>query len=202
MKNDLYRKMSEIMGIVGYIQKGGKNDAQDYTYASAEQVLGRVNQACSERGICVASDAQWQIEQNEIKGKVRTDAFVKLQLKFCNADNKNEMVVVTGLGSGSDYGDKALMKANTAAIKYALTSAFLISWGDDPEATNMHGKSTNALQGVDTGEIVVRLLSAVEEATSVDDLTKLRPSILKLKNTDGYDKLTSAFKARKASLSN
>ncbi len=33
-----------------------------------------------------------------------------------------------------DAGDKALMKAQTAAIKYAMARAFNISWGDDPEA--------------------------------------------------------------------
>ena len=38
------------------------------------------------------------------------------------------------MGQGTDKGDKAVMKANTAALKYALAGIFLISWGDDPEA--------------------------------------------------------------------
>ena len=36
-------------------------------------------------------------------------------------------LTVEGLGSGSDTGDKAVMKANTAALKYCLANGFLIS---------------------------------------------------------------------------
>lgn len=40
---------------------------------------------------------------------------------------------IVGLGSGQDSGDKAIMKAQTAAIKYAYLLSFAISTGDDPE---------------------------------------------------------------------
>lgn len=45
-----------------------------------------------------------------------------------------ETVTITGLGSGQDSGDKAVMKAQTAAIKYAYLLSMAISTGDDPEA--------------------------------------------------------------------
>lgn len=45
-----------------------------------------------------------------------------------------ESVTITGLGSGQDSGDKAVMKAQTAAIKYAYLLSMAISTGDDPEA--------------------------------------------------------------------
>ena len=38
------------------------------------------------------------------------------------------------IGSGQDAGDKAVMKAQTAAIKYAYMLSLCIATGDDPEA--------------------------------------------------------------------
>jgi hypothetical protein len=148
------------MGIVGYVQKDGKNQAQSYKYASAEAVLKKVNAELSARAIAISSVAtleHFNVEHYETKGKTRdgsdftkqnfrSDAVVKLSLTFTsdiisvdpetNATSINhEEITVEGIGASTDLGDKAVMKANTAAIKYCLTNAFLISWGDDPEAS-------------------------------------------------------------------
>ena len=45
-----------------------------------------------------------------------------------------ETVDLYGIGSGQDAGDKAVMKAQTAAIKYAYMMSLCIATGDDPEA--------------------------------------------------------------------
>lgn len=147
------------MGSVGYIQKDGKNQAQSYRYASAEAVLKKVNAELSARGIAISSVATLQhfnVEHYVTTGKTRdgseftkqnfrSDAVVKLSLTFThdllNQDPETkrvtatrEEVTVEGIGASTDLGDKAVMKANTAAIKYCLTNAFLISWGNDPES--------------------------------------------------------------------
>jgi hypothetical protein len=45
-----------------------------------------------------------------------------------------ESLIVEAVGAGTDQpGDKAFYKAQTGAKKYALTQAFLIATGDDPE---------------------------------------------------------------------
>jgi len=48
------------------------------------------------------------------------------------------------MGSGQDSGDKAVMKAQTAAIKYAYLLSFAISTGDDPEADQRTDESSSA----------------------------------------------------------
>jgi len=120
----LTAKLAEVMGEVGYVQKDARNDFHKYRYASAEAVLKKVNQALSTRGIAVSSSAV--LERYEAG-----HAIVRLALTFHDGD---ESLTVEGLGEGSDKGDKSTMKANTAALKYAMANAFLISWGDDPEA--------------------------------------------------------------------
>ena len=130
----LVEKLAEVMKEVGYVQKDATNDFHHYSYASAAAVLRKVNTALSERRIAVASRAS--LEKFEIiqgsKG-AKTLAVVKIDLRFTDGE---ESIRVEGLGSGSDKGDKAVMKANTAALKYALANTFMISWGDDPEETS------------------------------------------------------------------
>lgn len=147
----LRQNLAEVMGIVGYVQKDGRNEAQRYKYASAEAVLKKVNAELSSRGIAISSKAEvlhfivTQFENDQGKTRFRSDAVVKLSLMFTSdlvttnpetdeVSINREELSVEGVGQSTDTGDKAIMKANTAAIKYCLTNAFLISWGDDPEA--------------------------------------------------------------------
>ena len=128
----LAEKLAQVMAEVGYVQKDAANDFHHYRYASAEAVLRKVNGALSSRGIAVATTADL-VRYDQVQGKNGTNnvAVVKLSLEFTDGE---ERIRVEGLGSGLDVGDKAVMKANTAALKYAVANAFLISWGDDPEA--------------------------------------------------------------------
>jgi len=124
----LSEKLAQVMSEVGYVRKDATNDFHHYKYASAEAVLKKVNAALSARGIAVSSQAELLHYEPVGKGM---HAVVKLSLTFVDGDEK---LTVQGLGEGSDTGDKAVMKANTAALKYAMANAFMISWGDDPEA--------------------------------------------------------------------
>lgn len=124
--------LAEVMGKVAYVQKDAKNDHHGYRYASAEAVLGKVNAECSSRGIAVSSKTELlQYGPRTVNGKESSYAVVHMTLTFIRG---GETIAMQGLGEGSDKGDKAIMKANTAALKYAVASGFLISWGDDPEA--------------------------------------------------------------------
>ncbi len=120
---NLHQKLADVMQEVGYVQKDAVNEFHRYRYASAEAVLRKVNAALAKRGIAVSSQA-------ELLHYADNHAVVRLSLAFLDGD---ESVTAQGLGEGSDKGDKAVMKANTAALKYALANAFMISWGDDPE---------------------------------------------------------------------
>ena len=128
----LVEKLSEVMAVVGYVKKDAVNEFHQYRYASAEAVLKKVNAALSERGIAVSSHAEL-VQQNILESDkgLRVLAVVKLSMDFTDGQ---EIIHAEGLGSGLDSGDKAVMKANTAALKYLVANVFLISWGDDPEA--------------------------------------------------------------------
>lgn len=133
--NVLARKLAEVAKEVAYVQKDATNDFHKYRYASAVAVLRKVNEALSSRGIAVGSST-------ELVKFEAGNAIVRITIRFIDADS-GEVIEVQGLGQGYDKGDKAVMKANTAALKYCYSNAFTISWGDDPEADLATDEETN-----------------------------------------------------------
>lgn len=115
----------------GYVQKDGNNAFHKYRYASAANILGHVNDALTKAGLAVVETLP-EIVSETGTGK---DRVVTARMTLTVGDTETtERATFRGLGSGMDSGDKAVMKAITAATKYAWMGAFSISTGDDPEA--------------------------------------------------------------------
>lgn len=135
MRGKLAAKLVEARKNVGYIQKTGYNEAQSYSYATAQRVYDKVRDELDRLGVATA--AGFRLTANDAyttkSGGAGQRVVVECMLKFIDAETGFSESVVA-LGGGSDTGDKAVMKANTSSLKYALTAAFLISWGDDPES--------------------------------------------------------------------
>ena len=100
------------------------------------------------------------------------------------------------------------MKANTAALKYALQGAFLISWGDDPEASapakgETKKKSAPKRKKQPTGPALDPdfLMSSIEAAPTQEALDKIRKDVGAAGFDDATtDRLAAAWKARKQEL--
>lgn len=138
----------------GYVQKDSANLFHKYRYASAANVLAHINEAICNAGLAVV-DTLPEIVDREGVGK---DRVVTARMTIVVADTESgERATFRGLGSGMDSGDKAVMKAVTAATKYAWLCAFSISTGDDPEADETTdrrtaGASQTARKGPSRGE--------------------------------------------------
>lgn len=127
----LAAKLALAAHACGYVQKDGANAFHRYRFASAANILGHVNEALCEHGLAVVETTP-EILSTEGAGK---DRIVTVRVSLTIADTESdERATFRGLGSGMDSGDKAVMKAQTAALKYAWMLAFSISTGDDPEA--------------------------------------------------------------------
>lgn len=114
-----------------YVQKDGNNAFHKYRFASAANILGHVNDALTRAGLAVVETLP-EVVSVDGAGKERV---VTARMTITVADTESEeRATFRGLGSGMDSGDKAIMKAVTAATKYAWMGAFSISTGDDPEA--------------------------------------------------------------------
>ena len=137
------KKLIEIMKDCAYVTKNGINNFHNYKYATSADVLEKINTAMVKQGICsIAVPEIISIDEvTTAKGNTEKLATVKISITLMDKDS-DENITITGLGSGQDAGDKAVMKAQTAAIKYAYMLSFAIATGDDPEADSKTDENT------------------------------------------------------------
>ena len=152
-------KMVRIMKAIGYLQNDDEakksGNFGGYTYTSARKVLDKVREECVKEGISVESAAD--IQEFHIIG-TKSLAVIKTTLYFTDGIF---VAKAEGLGSGIDSGDKAVMKGDTASMKYACSGKFLISWGDDPEASGQD-------DDLDAREILENWLAKCERDSNTD----------------------------------
>ena len=133
----LAKKLIAVMQECRYVAKNGVNTFHKY-------VLEMVNAAFVKHGIASITVPE-VVDLHEVttaKGSTEHIATVKITIKLVDADS-GESLEISGMGSGQDNGDKAVMKAQTAAIKYAYLLSFAISTGDDPEADQRTDESSS-----------------------------------------------------------
>lgn len=139
-------KLRDASRACRYVQKDGTNAFHKYRFASAANVLGHVNEALHLAGAAVV-DTDVTILSETGAGK---DRVVTAKVSIVVRDTETEETATfRGIGSGQDSGDKAVMKATTAAQKYAWILGLSIETGEDPEAdekTDQHndGRSTQS----------------------------------------------------------
>ena len=128
-------KLVKVMEEVSHVQKNGTNEFHKYQYATAADVLEKVNEALCKNKICSIAKADLISLEHVANAKGNQEHLATVQMNIRLIDSESgEYVDIAGLGNGQDSGDKAVMKAETASIKYAYMMAFNISTGDDPEA--------------------------------------------------------------------
>ena len=128
-------KLVKVMSECGYVAKNGSNEFHRYKYATAADVLEKVNAALVKHGIAAAAKPELVDLRDVINQKGNTEHLATVRTIVVLTDEESgEAVEFIGLGSGQDIGDKAVMKAQTASIKYAYMLSLAISTGDDPEA--------------------------------------------------------------------
>ena len=132
---NIAKKLLAVMAECAYVAKNGLNSFHKYKYATAEDVLQKVNESLTKNKIaCVAVPELIEFtDVTNLKGNTEHLATVKVEITLIDSDSGEE-VKIYGIGSGQDAGDKAVMKAQTAANKYAYMLSFCIATGDDPEA--------------------------------------------------------------------
>ena len=121
-------KLVNVMEEVSHVQKNGTNEFHKYQYATAADVLEKVNEALCKNKICsVAKASLISLDHvTNARGNQEHLATVQMNIRLIDSES-GEYIDIAGLGNGQDSGDKAVMKAETASIKYAYMMAFNIS---------------------------------------------------------------------------
>lgn len=119
-------KVFELQKRAGAFKKDKQNPHFKYGYASAEGVSEAIKPLFAELGIVV----QLNIVPAANMGNVLV---AQAALTLIDPVDGSSLEF-SSIGSGADSGDKAAMKAATAAQKYATIAAAFGASGDDPEA--------------------------------------------------------------------
>ena len=128
-------KLVAVMEECSHVLKRGINDFHKYSYATSADVLEMVNAALVKQGICSVVSADIINLENVVNSRGNNEQRVSVKVNIDLIDSSSgETLTITGIGNGQDAGDKAVMKAETAAMKYAYMMSLAISTGDDPEA--------------------------------------------------------------------
>lgn len=148
MKN-LAKKMIDVMNECSRVLKNGENSFHHYKYVTNADVLEKVNASLVKNGICSIAVPELlnMVEVITLKGNIEHLATVKMDILLIDKDS-GETITITGMGSGQDGGDKAVMKAQTAAIKYAYLLSLAISTGEDPEADQKTDENSGVISNM------------------------------------------------------
>lgn len=135
---NLATKLYEIMAALDFIAKDKVNDFHRYRYASEQAIKEAVHAQLVDKRVLFNLSFAELVKSDGNPNLV----YVVFDYTFTNAEDPSDKVTGRFLGSGEDKGDKAVYKAITGAIKYILTTTFLIPTGDDPEASDRQATST------------------------------------------------------------
>ena len=143
----LAKKFVEVMRECSHVVKTGTNDFHRYKYATANDVLEKVNASLTRHGIAsVVTPALLSVQEvTTAKGNTERLATVEVTVTLIDSES-GESFAIKGLGSGQDTGDKSLAKAQTMALKYAYLASLAIATGDDPEADSKTDEATTYSQ--------------------------------------------------------
>ena len=140
----LAKKFVAVMQECSHVVKTGTNDFHRYKYATATDVLEKVNASLTKHGIAsVVIPALLSIQEvTTSKGNTERLATVEVTVTLIDSES-GESFALKGLGSGQDAGDKSVAKAQTMALKYCYMASLAIATGDDPEADSKTDEAMN-----------------------------------------------------------
>lgn len=142
-------KLSLIMGEIGIIEKDKTNEFHKYKYASEFAIKKALQPLLVKYKVLFTVGVTKVANEliTDVKGGQNMVTNIEIGWTFTDTESGEQFSGVFA-GSGADKGDKGLYKAITGAIKYVLTSTFLIPTGDDPENEKVSSKGQYKIKTV------------------------------------------------------
>ncbi|NJO93426.1 MAG: hypothetical protein HC820_01920 [Hydrococcus sp. RM1_1_31] len=170
----LYQKFFAVQQQLKPLEKSGKNGFYKYAYTTASDVLEPVREACNANGLILyASVTDSRVDRGQ--------AWVNVKLT-CADPETGEFIECHAAGYAEDWsykdnkatGDKAVYKAETGAIKYAVRLMFCLPSEDDPEKfySKSSAPTNQSHDGIISEAQRKRLFALIREAGLGNDEAK------------------------------
>lgn len=142
----LIAKLAEACNAVGGVEKKGRNEFQRYAYVKAADVAKAIRHELFQRGILVLIDEkEWGKIADIPTNSGNTIALMQLRAEVTFQDEAAKLGPISAFATAMDSGDKAIYKAKTGLLKYALRGLGLIpDEKDDPEFDESVDEQTDA----------------------------------------------------------
>jgi hypothetical protein len=188
----LKEKLVEIRRRIGQIEKRGINQSGNYRYVRAADLAGPIGDLLAQFGVILLPRLE-SIYSVPVTDRTGQDERTHVVVAYTFVDAKtSEELTVKLAGTGIDPGDKAVAKAQTCALKYALLQTFLIATGDDPEnecaAAPHHGE--NSRQGQSSKRITAA--QAREIGQLIEDTATELARVLEYFNVASIENMSEA----------
>ncbi len=140
MSTAIATKLVAAMGEIDAVTKEGRNELQKYKYVRAADVANEVRKVLVKHKIAftysTGNHERWTVDRidrqtGNVIGQMNYSN-LEVHFTFTDADS-GESITLNGIGCGQDTGEKAVYKAMTGALKYALRMNFIIPDESDPE---------------------------------------------------------------------
>jgi len=127
----IHERMAAVFADLRNLPKSGYNKFFAYAYVTESDMSAAIRPLFAREGLyLLATDEDVTLVE---------PGHVLLKTRYVVRSVTGEQVEFVGYGEGRDVsskgvvGDKALYKAKTGALKYALMKSFMVDTGDDPE---------------------------------------------------------------------
>lgn len=135
--SDLIKKINSDKKLIPDFSKSEKGN--NFRAISESVILDVINPILNEAEVFYTIEVKnQQLDIKEAWGskgkKLQFIATVTLKVTFFSDENEELLCSTESVGMGIDDNDKAMGKAYTYALKYALLKLFRLQYGDDPDA--------------------------------------------------------------------
>ena len=129
----LHKKLASITSEIDHVEKRGVNTGQNYKYVKAGDIAHLVRKQLADKKLWMISDVE-SIERFDIPTRNGSMGATQIMVRYTIFDGESgESISFRVPGVGADSGDKAIYKAMTGSLKYALRNMFLVPDDTDPE---------------------------------------------------------------------
>lgn len=140
----LAAKLATVAASIGEVPKSGRNNDQNYEYATETDIVLAVRQRLFDSGVMLFPSVV-AVERSDAgtSSTGKSKGMVTLKMTFTFVDGESgESWVCSWASEAMDTQDKALAKALTGALKYFLRDTFLLATGDFEDEIDNDGKKT------------------------------------------------------------
>lgn len=134
----IYAAMCRVMKRVEVVGKNRKNPQQGYSFRGIDDVVAHCQMVLAEEGVCMAPKVLTSERELMATKSGGSMVSVRLLVEHTFFADDGSSVIATTVGEAMDSGDKASNKAQSAALKYALTETFLIPTYEVDRDTEEH----------------------------------------------------------------